>query len=295
VGKKDEARLFGVLGDPVDHSLSPAMHNAAFAACGLPHLYLRFRVPSESLADALVEARRLAMGGLNLTLPLKEVALSLVDEVTPEAKRIGAVNTIVFDDDGRTLGDNTDARGFLRALEGRVALPGAHVVIIGAGGSARAVGTALATAGCRHVTIANRTVPRAAELARALEDLNGLETTVIGLDVLEDGIGLGDVRLVVNTTSTGLGDDTIAIRHGATPSGCVFMDLVYGPQASAFLRGAARARRPTIDGAGMLLHQGAIAFERWTGRPAPLDAMRRALGRAGLSTSAMTAGTVKER
>jgi shikimate dehydrogenase len=294
VGKNDEARLFGVLGDPVDHSLSPAMHNAAFAACGLPHLYLRFRVPTDSLGEALAEARRLEMGGLNLTVPLKEAAVSLVDEVTPEARRIGAVNTIVFDR-GHALGDNTDARGFLRALEGRVALDGAHVAIVGAGGSARAVGTALATAGCRRMTIANRTASRAALLARTLEELGDVQTTVINLDALADGIGLDDVRLVVNTTSVGLGADTIAIRHGATPPGCVFMDLVYGQQASAFLRAAARARRPTIDGAGMLLHQGAIAFERWTGRPAPLDAMRRALGRAGLSTAAMAAGNAKGR
>lgn len=294
MGKNVEARLFGVLGDPVDHSLSPAMHNAAFAACGLPHLYLRFRVPSQSLPDALADARRLGMGGLNLTVPLKEVAIPLLDEVTPEARRVGAVNTIVFDG-GRLVGDNTDARGFLQALAGRVELDRSHVVIIGAGGSARAVGTALAMAGCRHVTIANRTIPRAVELARALDERGDLQTTVIGLDVLEDGIGLDDVRLVVNTTSTGLAAEAIPVRHGATPSDCVFMDLVYGPQASAFLRAAARARRTAIDGAGMLLHQGAIAFETWTGRTAPLDAMRQALVRAGLSTAATASGDARGR
>src|SRR5262249_25118992 len=128
-----EARLFGVLGDPVDHSLSPAMHNAAFAACALPSLCLRCRVPTGALRHACAEARTLEMGGLNLTVPLKEAALDLVDEVSPEARRIGAVNTIVLRD-GRLGGDNTDARGFLRALEGRVSLGGAHVVLIGAGG-----------------------------------------------------------------------------------------------------------------------------------------------------------------
>ena len=280
-----EARLFGVLGDPVDHSLSPAMHNAAFAACGLPYLYLRFRVSSEELPQALAEARRLDMGGLNLTVPLKETALGLVDDVTPEARRIGAVNTIVLGD-GHLHGDNTDARGFLRSLEGRIALAGTHVVLLGAGGSARAVGTALATAGVSHVTIANRTVTRAADLARTLEELGPIRTTVASLDALEDGIGLSDVRLVVNTTSTGLGNDPIAVRHGATPHDCLFMDLVYGPQPTPFLRAAARGRRRTIDGSGMLLHQGALAFEAWTGRPAPLDAMRRALGAAGLPMAA---------
>src|SRR4030095_14159400 len=115
VRMRGDARLFGVLGDPVDHSLSPTMHNAAFAATELPYLYLRFRVSPDVLKDALAEARRLAMGGLNLTVPLKEAALPLVDEVTPAAQRIGAVNTIVFVD-GHLRGDNTDARGFLQAL-----------------------------------------------------------------------------------------------------------------------------------------------------------------------------------
>lgn len=278
---RGEARLFGVLGDPVDHSLSPAMHNAAFAACALPYLYLRFRVASDALPAALADARRLEMGGLNLTVPLKEVALGLLDDVTPEARRIGAVNTIT-PVDGRLIGDNTDARGFLQSLEGRIALGGAHVVLIGAGGSARAVGTALATAGVTHVTIANRTLARAADLARRLEDAGPLRATVASLDALEDGLGLSDVRLVVNTTSTGLGSDPIAVRHGATPHDCLFMDLVYGAQPTPFLRAAARGRRRTLDGSGMLLHQGALAFETWTGQAAPLDAMRRALGDAGL-------------
>lgn len=277
----EEARLFGVLGDPVDHSLSPAMHNAAFAACDLPYLYLRFRVPSETLPAALAEARRLDFGGLNLTVPLKETALRLVDEVTPEAERVGAVNTIRFAD-GRLYGDNTDARGFLRSLDGLVDLADAHVVIIGAGGSARAVGTALATAGCSEVTIANRTIARATDLARTLEETAPMRVRVVELETLEDGIGLGIARLVVNTTSTGLGADAIPIRHGATPHECLFMDLVYGAQPTAFLRAAARARRRTMDGSSMLLHQGALAFESWTGRPAPLDAMRRALTEAGL-------------
>ena len=278
---RGEARLFGVLGDPVDHSLSPVMHNAAFVACELPYLYLRYRVASDALAEALAEARQLDMGGLNLTVPLKETALGLLDELTPEARRIGAVNTIVLED-GHLRGDNTDARGFLRSLDGRIALAGAHVMVIGAGGSARAIGTALATAGCSHVTIANRTLARASDLARTLEELGRLRVTIASLDALEDGIGLSDVRLVVNTTSTGLGNDPIAVRHGATPHECIFMDLVYGPQPTPFLRAAARGRRRTIDGSGMLLHQGALAFEAWTGRPAPLDAMRRALADAGL-------------
>src|SRR5205823_1732692 len=143
-----QARLFGVLGDPVDHSLSPAMHNAAFAAAGLPHVYLRYRVPAALLPAAVREAKALRMGGLNLTVPLKEAVLPLLDAVTREAERIGAVNTILFAAGGRTVGDNTDGRGFLAALRGRVRLRGARALIIGAGGSARAVGAACSWTWC---------------------------------------------------------------------------------------------------------------------------------------------------
>jgi shikimate dehydrogenase len=276
-----DVQLFGVLGDPVDHSLSPAMHNAAFVACGLPHLYLRFRVPSAALPQALADARRVGMGGINLTIPLKETALGLVDEVTPEAERIGAVNTITFAD-GRLVGDNTDARGFLRTVAGRVRLERARVIVIGAGGSARAVGTALASAGIAHMTVANRTVARAEELAARLEAVAPGRVDAAGLDALDEPHVLEDVVLVVNTTSLGLGDQTPALRFTATARNCLFMDLVYGTRPTTFLKAATRARRPTLDGTGMLLHQGALAFETWTGRPAPLDVMRRTLGQAGL-------------
>src|SRR5437867_836300 len=164
----NQARLFGVLGDPVDHSLSPAMHNAAFAAAGLPHVYLRYRVPAALLPDAVREAKALRMGGLNLTVPLKEIVLPLLDALTQEAERIGAVNTVLFPPGGRTVGDNTDGRGFLAALRGRVRLSGARALVIGAGGSARAVGAALCQVGAARITIANRTPARAEGLAERL-------------------------------------------------------------------------------------------------------------------------------
>src|SRR5262249_15297923 len=137
VGSGVQARLFGVLGDPVDHSLSPAMQNAAFTAAGPPHIYLRFRVPAVRLAGAVREAKALRMGGLNLTVPLKEAVLPLLDGLTPEAQRIGAVNTVLFAPDGRTRGDNTDGEGFLRALRGHIRVRGARTVVIGAGGGGR--------------------------------------------------------------------------------------------------------------------------------------------------------------
>jgi len=271
-----QARLFGVFGDPVDHSLSPAMHNAAFEAAKLPYLYLRYYVPVAALATALDEARRLGMGGLNLTVPLKEAVLPLLDTITAEARRIGAVNTVLFRR-GRLVGDNTDGRGFLAAVGGRVRLAGAHAIVIGAGGSARAVAASLHAAGVRRLTIANRTVARARDLAARYKG------TAVSLDRLDDADLVADAALVVNTTSVGLGDAQLAVRAKATPRNSLFVDLVYGAKPTAFLAAAARAGRPTLDGAAMLLHQGALAFTAWTGLPAPLHAMADALKTAGLT------------
>jgi shikimate dehydrogenase len=277
-----QPRLFGVLGDPVDHSLSPAMHNAGFAACGLPHLYLRWRVSPGELRQALGEARRLDVGGLNLTVPLKEAALPLLDGLTAEAKRIAAVNTIVLRR-GRLIGDNTDARGFARSLRGRVRLRGARAVLIGAGGSARAVAAGLVAAGCREIVVANRTQTRAEALVAWLHEMGAPSSSVVPLEALRRGAALEGAALVVNTTPVGLAGQSVAANIGATPRLCLVVDLVYGPKPSPFLGEAARVGRPVLDGASMLLHQGALAFEAWSERRAPLAAMALALRSAGLA------------
>ena len=296
MARQMQARLFGVLGDPVDHSLSPAMHNAAFAAAGLPHVYLRYRVPAALLPAAVREAKALRMGGLNLTVPLKEAVLPLLDAVTREAERIGAVNTILFAAGGRTVGDNTDGRGFLAALRGRVRLRGARALIIGAGGSARAVGAALCQGGTARITIANRTPARGERLAERLGRLGAGATATVPLAALERGKGLEDATLVVNATPLGLGGSGPRLRYAAAPRGCLFVDLVYAAHPTPFLAGAARAGRPTLGGAPMLLHQGALAFEAWTGRRAPRAVMARALRAAGLALTLLPgAATVAAR
>ncbi len=286
--RSEQARLFGVLGDPVEHSCSPAMHNAAFAAARLPHLYLRYRVPVSALPAALAEARTLAMGGLNLTVPLKEAALPLVDTLTPEAARIGAVNTVVFRRDGSMLGDNTDGRGFLAAIRGRTHLRGGTAVVVGAGGSARAVAVALQRGGILRLVIANRTPARAVALADRLVRLGVRQVAPVGLATLVRGDALRDAAVVVNTTPLGLAGAQLAIRYTAAPRGCLFVDLVYGPRQTPFLAAAARAGYGTLDGSAMLLHQGAFAFEAWTGRRAPRTAMAQALRAAGLPLTGLT-------
>src|SRR5262245_16479135 len=241
------------------------MHNAAFAALGLPHLYLRWRVSPAELPSALPEARRLGVAWLNLTVPLTEAVLSLPDVISPEARRIRAVNTVAVRA-GRLLGDNTDARGFARALRGRARLAGERAVLIGAGGSARAVAASLVAGGCREVIVANRTPARAETLAAWLRDLGVPRVHTVALAALRDGGPLETASVVVNTTPLGLARQTLAVRFAAAPRRCLFVDLVYGPAASPFLAAAARTGRPTLDGAAMLLHQGALAFEWWTGR-----------------------------
>ena len=278
----EQARLFGVLGDPVEHSCSPTMQNAAFAATGLPHLYLRYRVPAPALPVALAEARTIGMGGLNLTVPLKEAALPLVDALSPDAERIGAINTIIFRPHGTLVGHNTDGAGFLAAVRGRARVRGGSAVVIGAGGSARAVAIALHGAGCGAFLVANRTPARAAALVRRLASLGATRVAAIPLSALARGEVLDGATLVVNTTPLGLAGAPLAVRHRSAPPGCLFVDLVYGSRPTPFLAGAAAAGRPTLDGSAMLLHQGALAFEAWTGRHAPRAAMARALRAAGL-------------
>jgi len=279
----EQARLFAVLGDPVGHSLSPAMHQAAYTARRLPHVYLRHRVRPDELAAALDDARRLRMGGLNLTVPLKETALPLLDGLTPAATRIGAVNTVIPRAGGRLVGDNTDGLGFVRALRGLARLRGDRVVVIGAGGSARAVGVALADAGIARLTLVNRTESRAEALAVRLAEAGASTVETAAFDMLETGEILVDADVVVNTTSAGLDGSALRLRWQAAPRATLFVDLLYGARPTPFVTAARRAGRRVVDGSGMLLHQGALAFERWLGVRAPLGAMRDALVAHGLT------------
>lgn len=274
-------RVIGIFGDPVAHSRSPDMHNAAFRALGLPYVYVPFPVRSAHLRDAARAIRSLDLAGVNVTVPHKAAIVRYVDELGPAAGLCQAVNTVVHRD-GRLYGDNTDGLGFLRSLaERRRSVRGREVVLIGAGGAARAVLVALMQAGCAQVTVVNRTAANAARLIRASRAAGATTLAAAPLAALQDPKLLARTALVVNGLPLGLhGDDVPALAYRATPRTCLFYDLVYGAEPTQFLRNAARAGRPTLDGRRMLLHQGAAAFALWTGRPAPLRVMSGALSRA---------------
>ena len=281
-------RIVGVIGDPIEHTRSPAMHNAAFRALGLDWVYLPFRVAPADVGTALAGARALGLRGLNVTVPHKEAVLPHLDRLSESARACRAVNTIVVHQDGTLSGDNTDVPGLERALleAGLSRRPAELAVLLGAGGSARAAVLALG-ARARHVVIAARRPERARALARELRRATGAELSAIDLADLAPGRATGrDVlsraSVVVNATSLGLhGEPFVPLDVASTPTRCLFYDLVYTRARTPFLAPAARRGRPVANGLGMLLHQGAEAFTAWTGRRAPVEVMRRALARAG--------------
>jgi shikimate dehydrogenase len=258
----------GVLGWPVAHSRSPAMHNAALAAVGLPGWrYQLLPVPPQLFEETVPALPRAGFRGANVTIPHKAAALALATERTERAAAIGAANTLTFEPGGEILADNTDAPALIAALPFKAR--GRTAVVLGAGGSARAVVWALAGAGARDVLIWNRTPQRAEELADEL-----------GATALEPRRAPPHADILVNCTSVGLdgGDPFGALPLGAdglADYGCV-VDLVYTPSGTRLIDAATSAGAATIDGLEILVGQGALSFERFTGRPAPVDVMRAA-------------------
>ncbi|MDF1557005.1 MAG: shikimate dehydrogenase [ANME-2 cluster archaeon] len=265
--------IYAVFGDPVGHSLSPVMHNAAFEALGMDCEYHKFRVTKDDLKAAIHGAKAMGFGGLNLTIPLKEIALRLV-EPDPIAKAIGAVNTIEFSK-GSIIGHNTDGIGAVHALRSSgVVIRDSNVLVLGAGGAARAVVYQLVQDGAR-VTIANRTIERAEKLADNVSSLGTARGTG-----LEDLPGLVEQsHIIINTTSVGMHPDTgqTLITSDMMHSGQVIFDLVYNPLQTRLLEEAKKAGAITIDGVKMLVHQGARSFRIWTGVEPPPNVMERSV------------------
>ena len=257
--------IYGIMGLPVSHSLSPAMHNRAFEMLALNKVYVPFAV--RDVAAALQGMKALGVRGVSVTIPYKEEVVPYLDSIDPLAARIGAVNTLVFEG-GQVHGLNTDWQGANRALAQAMVLPGSRILLLGAGGSARAIGFGLKEAGAQ-VLLASRTPERGRRLAAELDcqwhDLGQLHA--IRADALVNATSVGMAPEVEESPAPGL--DLAAFR--------VVMDIVYAPLVTRLLREAAGAGCQVIDGLEMLLFQGVTQFEIWTGRQAPLPEMRQEL------------------
>ena len=271
-------RLCGVIGDPIEHTMSPAMHNAAFAQMGLDYVYVTFKVRKEGLGKAIDGMRGLNIRGLNVTIPHKVTVIPLLDKLDPLAEKIGAVNTITSDD-GVLTGYNTDAGGFLQALLTRGIEPkGKKIVILGAGGASRAISFILAERGS-NLVILNRLLELdwAKELASNISHIFTKEVEALELNEENLARVFREPDILVNATSVGMTpniDETPVPRNLLKP-GLVVFDIVYNPIKTRLLREAEAAGAETISGVDMFVWQGALAFEKWTGQKAPLDLMKR--------------------
>lgn len=280
------ARL-AVIGDPIGHSRSPQMHNPALAACGIDAQYVRVQVPQGCVAEAFALFAQHGFLGVNITIPHKFEALEAVHHVDPLAKQLGAVNTLVIREGGQLHGYNTDGPGFLRSVREAfgVEVRDLRVLILGAGGGAgRAVAVQCAMEGCWRLVLANRTEAKAAVVAKELRSLiaqpspNRDISTVIW-DDKHLYAELENIDLIVNATSVGmkLDDPPLLPPSGLLPHHLV-LDMVYRPGGGApLVQDARRAGGRAVDGLTLLLHQGAISFEHWFNRPAPVEVMRQGL------------------
>ena len=279
------ARL-AVIGDPIAHSKSPQMHNPALLACGIDAQYVRVQVPVGRVAEAFRAFATAGFEGINVTIPHKFEALDAVDELDPLARTLGAVNTVHIHE-GRLIGYNTDGPGFLRSVKEAfgVEVRDLRVLILGAGGGAgRAVAVQCFLEGCPTLAIQNRTADKALQLVMDLEELRHAKPIKTNLmhcltpDKLAEAISKSD--LIVNGTSLGMKpDDAPLLPAGALQARHLVFDMVYrtGGQLTQLGAAAQAAGVPYVDGATLLLHQGAISFEHWFARPAPVEVMRAGL------------------
>lgn len=272
-------RRVGLLGYPLGHSLSPIFQQAALDALGIAARYELWPTPPEELPAAVARLRQPDTFGANVTVPHKEAVLALVDERTPAVQRLGAANTLIRLPDGRLRADNTDLDGFRRALtEAGLPARNARILVLGAGGAARAVLVALADAGARHLTVANRNLDRA---ARLIDDLGlGDRATAEPLSAAALEPIMGTIDLIVNATSIGWHDNETPIEPALIPDGAAVYDLTY--RSTALLQSARQRGLATLDGLTMLVYQGARSFELWTGQAPPLAIML-AAARAALA------------
>ncbi|SDY50513.1 shikimate dehydrogenase [Evansella caseinilytica] len=268
--------IMGVFGYPIKHSMSPEMHTAAFKQLGLDMAYHAFEVHPEFLEKAINGIRGLGLKGVNVTIPHKVAVLQYLDMVDDLALEIGAVNTIV-NMNGQLTGYNTDGEGYLQSLLPFIKsdIKQMHVLIIGAGGAARAVAITLAKYGVRKITIANRTAAKATELA--LQCSKFCQSKDVSMEEAEKH--LSDYDLLINTTSIGMTPhiSQVPLSLDELRSETYVSDLIYTPLKTQWLSIAEKKGAPVLNGLGMFVQQGALAFERWTGKKAPAEVMKQAV------------------
>lgn len=270
-----KTKVCAIIGDPVGHTLSPGMHNAAFKKLGLDYAYIPLLVKPEKLAAAVAGLRAIQVTGFNVTIPHKVTILPLLDDIDPLSRKIGAVNTIT-NINGKLTGYNTDAEGFFQSLmEHGVNPAGKNVAVLGAGGASRAISFILAEMGAK-LTLLNRQagLERAHDIASMIKTGIGREVQVLALEKM--AAGLKGTDILINATSVGMSPHT---ENSPVPADSLreiplVIDIVYTPTETQLLKDAKKAGAKTIGGVDMLVWQGALAFEKWTGRKAPLEIMR---------------------
>ena len=274
-----KSELTAVFGHPVAENPTCVMQEAAFNALGLNWKYLTIEVLPEDLEDALKGMKAFNMKGVNLTIPHKVEVLKYLDEIAPDARLIGAVNTI-RNENGKLIGENTDGKGFLVSLrkDAGVEPSGKTAVVLGAGGAARAITVELALAGVSHITLINRTLKRGQDLVKHLKQNTAVEAEFLPWT---SGIAIPEkTDILVNATSIGLYPDIDAkpdIHYESIHGKMIVCDVIPNPPRTPFLNEAEKRGARTLDGLGMLVYQGAIGFRMWTGKEAPTDVMKKAL------------------
>jgi shikimate dehydrogenase len=270
-------KIFGIFGYPVEHTFSPSMHNAAFGKLGIDACYVPFAVNPDTLGDAAKAILPLGLHGLNITVPHKEKIISYLDELSEEALLIGAVNTIEVKNN-KLIGHNTDGRGFLRSLreEAKFHPRGKSFLFIGSGGAARAVGFSLALAGAKQIVFYDVDLHKANALAQDISQKTGADAKIVSGDLVTASAEESDC--LINATPLGLKkNDPVPIEIDSIMKKHLVCDLVYNPPETRLLKAAKKRGAKLLSGLGMLLYQGVIAFEIWTGKEAPVAVMKKAL------------------
>ncbi len=278
-----KTRLLGLFGHPVKHTASPSMHNAAFSAVKLNCVYLPFDVAPDYLEEAVASLRALNFMGANVTIPHKQDVIPFLDGISGEARLIGAVNTIRVEGK-RLVGHNTDGRGFVQYLKEDVGflLKEKNMVLIGAGGAGRAVAAQSGLEGVAAIAIADEQESRSKALSSHIHaKIPGCKASSLSVKDAAFMEALAEADIIVDATPLGMQpSDPMSVDPAHFPKHAIVVDLVYNPSETKLLRAAKKQGCKVFNGLGMLLYQGAISFELWTGRKAPLDAMRAALKKA---------------